>query len=101
MQNMMAMLQQQYPKELMPQLFEASQGALSDMLSAFPNAPSPDNAHLHCFVTGMHASSPTDVCHRVRSSSLLVAERQRDMHRQVDAGIRVIQDVSDGKACTV
>lgn len=49
---MMGMLQQQYPRALMPQLFEASQGALADMLNAFPNAPAVRALHLHFFVTG-------------------------------------------------
>ena len=52
LQNMMSMLHQQYPKELMPQLFEASQGALVDMLNAFPNEPGALTVNLHTFVTG-------------------------------------------------
>ncbi|KAK9809523.1 hypothetical protein WJX73_008638 [Symbiochloris irregularis] len=52
-ENMMAMLHQQYPKALMPQLFESSQGALSDMLAAFPNEPAAATFNLHCFATGV------------------------------------------------
>ena len=52
MQNMMGMLEQQYPAALLPKLFDASQGALNDMLEAFPNAPHVPAMHLHYFVTG-------------------------------------------------
>ena len=51
-QNMLAMLQQQYPSQLMQELYAASQGALDDMLAAFPNQPSAPATHLHHFVSG-------------------------------------------------
>lgn len=46
MQNMLAMLKQQYPEDIMPDLAQQTQGSLQDMTDAFPNAESVPQAHM-------------------------------------------------------
>lgn len=50
-QNMLAMLQQQYPPGLMPDLAQQTQGCLQDMTDAFPNADNVATQHLHSLVS--------------------------------------------------
>ncbi|KAK9806935.1 hypothetical protein WJX72_007993 [[Myrmecia] bisecta] len=52
-EDMMAMLKQQYPSRLMPQLVQASQGALQDLLEAFPNSAVVPSTNLHSFLTAV------------------------------------------------
>ena len=54
-QNMLAMLQQQYPQGLMPELAQHTQGCLQDMLDAFPNAENVSSSHLVSLVSGVES----------------------------------------------
>ena len=53
MQNMVEMLRQQYPRQLMPQLAAASQGALNDACAAFPASPLVPSVNLHFLVAAV------------------------------------------------
>ena len=50
---MLAMLQQQYPQGLMPDLAQHTQGCLQDMLDAFPNADDAASSHLDSLISGV------------------------------------------------
>ncbi|KAK9843259.1 hypothetical protein WJX74_009376 [Apatococcus lobatus] len=51
--NMMAMLQQQYPTGLMPELKQRSQDALEDMRAAFPCSAVVKSSNLHTFMNSV------------------------------------------------
>ena len=53
LQNMLYLLQQQYPADLMPLLAEYSQGALQEALDAFPTKPSVISSNLTLFATAV------------------------------------------------
>lgn len=55
MQNMLEMLKQQYPAQMMPELARQTQGSLEDMLGAFPNRTHVPKAHLHGLVSAVEA----------------------------------------------
>lgn len=55
LQNMLEMLRQQYPAQLMPELASQTQACLQDMLDAFPNAPSLPARHLHSLVSAVES----------------------------------------------
>lgn len=52
-QNMLNLLKQQYPSQLMPQLAEHSQGALEAAATAFPSKPRVDKTNLQLFVNSV------------------------------------------------
>ena len=53
MQNMLYLLQQQYPADLMPLLAEHSQGALLEAVDAFPTESSVISSNLTLFATAV------------------------------------------------
>ena len=53
LQNMLYLLQQQYPADLMPLLAEYSQGALQEAMDAFPTKPSVISSNLTLFATAV------------------------------------------------
>lgn len=46
MQNMLAMLKQQYPADIMPDLAQQTQGCLQDMADAFPDGRQVPDGHM-------------------------------------------------------
>ena len=54
-QNMMGLLKQQYPSQLMPQLAARSQEALGAAAAAFPTARAVDPSGLQLFVSAVEA----------------------------------------------
>ena len=57
-ENMLYLLQQQYPSELMPLLAEHSQGALQEAVDAFPSKDCVISSNLTLFVTAVEVPSP-------------------------------------------
>lgn len=58
-QNMLSMLKQQYPSQLMPQLAQHSQGALEAAAAAFPGKRRVDESNLQLFVTAVEVHRRT------------------------------------------
>ena len=54
-QNMLEMLEQQYPARLVPELAQQTQGCLQDCLDAFPNAATIPAGHLHGLVSAVES----------------------------------------------
>lgn len=52
-QNMLNLLKQQYPSQLMPQLAETSQGALEAAAAAFPSKRRVNESNLQLFVNAV------------------------------------------------
>ena len=57
-ENMLYLLQQQYPSDLMPLLAEHSQGALQEAVDAFPARDCVISSNLTLFVTAVEVPSP-------------------------------------------
>ena len=65
LQNMLYLLQQQYPADLMPLLAEYSQGALQEAMDAFPTKPSVISSNLTLFATAVEVRrTPVPASHR-------------------------------------
>lgn len=59
LQNMLNLLKQQYPSQLMPQLAEHSQGALEAAAAAFPGKRNVDESNLQLFVNAVEVRGPS------------------------------------------
>ena len=60
-QNMMGLLKQQYPSQLMPQLAARSQEALGAAAAAFPTARAVDPSGLQLFVSAVEARARSPI----------------------------------------
>ncbi|KAL3144934.1 hypothetical protein ABBQ32_003441 [Trebouxia sp. C0010 RCD-2024] len=79
-ENMMAMLKQQYPARLMPQLVSSSQATLQDMLDAFPNEDRVNPANLRQFATAVAGLLHISDFQRRRITHMM--RHYRDMRRK-------------------
>lgn len=52
-QNMLNLLKQHYPSQLMPQLAQYSQAALDDCVTAFPSKRAVETSGLQSFITAV------------------------------------------------
>ena len=91
LQNMLYLLQQQYPADLMPLLAEYSQGALHEAVDAFPTKPSVISSNLTLFATAV------EVPHTPVPASLSAAGQSPDVNTITKQYRRYLFDRS--KAC--
>lgn len=79
-ENMMAMLKQQYPSRLMPQLVQSSQATLQDMLDAFPNEDRVNSSNMRQFATAVAGLLHISDFQRRRITHMM--RHYRDMRRR-------------------
>lgn len=79
-ENMMAMLKQQYPARLMPQLVQSSQATLQDMLDAFPNEDRVKDSNMRQFATAVAGLLHISDFQRRRITHMM--RHYRDMRRR-------------------